>query len=272
MVEKDKGGKMQVVLLCGGTGTRLKEMTEYLPKPLIPIGGKPMITHIMKTYSHYGFSEFVLALGYKQEAFKQYFEHYDIINSDITIDIGILFGGRKNHSDHSDIDDWTVTMSDTGEHTLKGGRLNRIKKYIKGDTFFLSYGDSIGDINIRELLDFHNKHGKMVTVTGVQHPPRFGEIQRDNNKVVSFSEKQSESECLINAGYFVMNTKIFDYLYDDCDLEKGVLEQIATEGEMMVYHHKGYWGCMDTLSDMIKLQELWDSGKVPWAKESNNVQ
>lgn len=251
---------MKVALLCGGTGTRLKEMSEYVPKSLIKIGDKPMIVHIMKVYAHYGYYDFILALGYKQEAFKQYFAHYDIINSDVTIDIR-RFEGNKYHND---IDDWTITMSDTGENTLKGGRLNRVKKYIKGDAFFLSYGDSIGNININALLSFHKSHGKMVTITGVTHPPRFGEIHRDNDQVLSFSEKQSDSTHLINGGYFVFSKKIFNYLDDNCDLEIGVLERLADMGEMMIYHHKGYWGCCDTLKDLEELQQLWNSGKAPW--------
>ena len=252
---------MQIVLLAGGTGTRLKEMTEFMPKPLIPIGGKPMITHIMDVYSHYGYNEFILALGYKQEVFKQYFAHYELINYDIRVDIL-----QQKYLRYNKTNDWIVTMSNTGEHTLKGGRLNRVKKYIKGDTFFLSYGDSIGNINIKELLEFHNSHGKMVTVTGIKPPPRFGEIHREGEKVISFDEKNSNSDCLINAGFFVCNTGIFGYLDDDCDLEKGALEEIANDGEMMVYHHKGWWGCCDTLNDMIKLQSLWDSGDAPWLR------
>jgi glucose-1-phosphate cytidylyltransferase len=254
---------MKIVILCGGSGTRLREMTSFLPKPLIPIGGKPFIWHIMKLYSHYGFNEFVLALGYKQEMFKEYFIHYNQINEDITVDTGIC-SALPCYSLHRD--KWRVTLSDTGLNTMKGARLKRVEKYVDGDNFMCTYGDSVGDINIPELLAFHKSHGKMVTVTGVHSPPRFGEIHHENNKVISFSEKPQNGNFLINGGYFVFNRKIFDHLYDfeECDLEVGTLELIANKGEMMVYHHKQSWFCMDNLKDMDELNQLWNTGKAPW--------
>jgi len=258
---------MQTVVLCGGSGTRLKEMTEFLPKPMIQIGGRPIIWHIMKIYAHYGFTDFVLALGYKQEIFKEYFSHFDIINYDVHMLCG-LDGGVKECPVIVK-DKWNVVLSDTGLNTLKGARLKRVEKYIKGDTFMLAYGDSVGDIDINKLLRFHNDHGKMVTVTGVRPPPRFGEIYHNRGEVVSFSEKKDNKTISVNGGFYVFNRKIFDYLKEDeqCDLEYGVFEEIAATGEMMVYEHTGYWGCMDTLYDLGMLQKLWDSGEAPWKEK-----
>ncbi len=254
---------MQTVILCGGTGTRLREQTELIPKALIPIGGLPMIVHIMRIYAHYGFIEFVLALGYKQEVFKQYFAHYDIINNDITVDIGCYRG--KNHHSYAD-KNWRVTLANTGENTMKGGRLKRVEKYIKGDTFMCTYGDGVADIDLRRLLAFHQAHGKLATVTGVHPTPRFGEIHTKENGVVSKFSEKPDGDCLINGGFFVFNRGIFDYLHEDewCDLELGPLELIAERGELMVWHHKGFWKCMDTLKDMGELQQMWDKEEARW--------
>ncbi len=251
-----------VVILAGGTGTRLKEMTEFLPKPLIPVGGIPLVVHVMRWYAKFGYASFVLALGYRQDAFKQFFRHFDDINGDIVVHTGGIYKGA-NYPDVRDR--WDVTLSDTGLNTFKGGRLKRIEKYIEGDTFLCSYGDGIADIDLRALLAFHQNRGKLVTVTGVHPAPRFGEIHHESGNVISFSEKP-DGECLINGGFYVFNRGIFDYLTPDewCDLEKGPLELIAAKGEMAVYEHGGYWGCMDTLRDMGELQTLWDSGRAPW--------
>ena len=250
-----------VCILAGGTGTRLKEMTELCPKALIPIGGVPMITHILRWYARFGFNDFVLALGYRQADFKMFFSHYDIINHDITVNVGRYAGEPQNYT----TDKWRVTLSDTGLHTLKGGRLKQIKKYIGGDTFFCSYGDGLADIDLDKLLSFHKSHGKIVTMTAVHPPPRFGEICRDSfNLVTSFKEKPPDESRLISGGFFVFDRKIFDYLTEDGDLEVGPLEILAEKGEVMAYHHKGWFGCMDNLSEMNELQSLWDSGKAPW--------
>jgi len=252
---------MQTVILAGGTGTRLKEMTEFIPKALIQIGGRPMIYHILRHYAHHGFTNFVIALGYKQEAFKEYFSHFDEINNDVVIHTG----QRGMTCRDETLDNWKIILSDTGEKTMKGGRLKRIEKYIKGDTFFLVYGDAVSDINLRELLAFHNAHGKLVTITAVHIPSRFGEIQKDGSAVTSFTEKPDNAH-FINAGFYVCNRKIFDYLTADenCELEVGVLDMIANKGEMQVFEHTGFWKAVDTLKDMGELQTIWETGGAPW--------
>jgi glucose-1-phosphate cytidylyltransferase len=254
---------IQTIILCGGSGTRLKEMSEFIPKPLIPIGGIPMIVHIMRLYAYYNFKDFVLALGYKQDAFKQYFAHYDIINNDVTLNIGRYQGDNYRH--YTD-QGWKVTLSDTGEATFKGARLKRVEKYVQGDTFMCTYGDGIGDIDIPALLAFHQYHGKIATVTGVHPSPRFGEIHHDNGKVISFSEKPHDDNCLVNGGFMCFNRGIFDYLTVDpwCDLEVGPLELLAAKGELQVYHHRRFWKAMDTLKDMGELQTMWDGGHPKW--------
>jgi len=253
------------VILAGGSGTRLKEMTEMLPKALIQIGGKPMVYHIMKSYAAHGFNEFVLALGYRQEAFKEYFKNFNAINYDSFMRTGTY---RGMSYDETAMDKWDITLSDTGLNTLKGARLKRIEKYVQGDTFLMSYGDGLSDINFKDLLAFHKGHGKMVTITAVHPPPRFGEVhRRDDGLVESFTEKPQDTTRLINAGFYVFDRRIFNYLTTDewCDLELGPLEMIANQGQMMAYHHKGFWKPMDTLNDMIQLQKLWEKGDAPWA-------
>jgi glucose-1-phosphate cytidylyltransferase len=250
-----------VVILCGGSGTRLREETTFLPKPMIPIGGKPMLVHIINWYRKFGFSKFILALGYKQEIIKDYFAHYDIINNDVTVNIGRYAGSRCNNPSH---DTWTVTMVDTGEHTLKGGRLKRVEKYIDVDTFMCTYGDGIGNVDLNALLAAHNFYNtKIATVTAVPSPPRFGEIRRRGNLVASFDEKPS-SDNLINAGFFVFNRKIFDYYTDGCDLESDMLRQLSNEKQLLVYPHLDQWVCMDTAKDMGEIQHLWDTGQAKW--------
>jgi glucose-1-phosphate cytidylyltransferase len=248
-----------VVILCGGSGTRLKEMTEFLPKPLVPIGEYPMVVHIMRWYAKHGATNFILALGYRQDQFKYYFTHYDLINNDITVDIGRCIS-RLDYQDRG----WRVTLCDTGLNTLKGGRLKRIEKYITKDTFMCTYGDGIADIDINALLDFHFKHGRLATITGVHPQPRFGEIWKDENDlVVKFAEKE-DGGCLVNGGFMVFNRRIFDYLDTNCDLELGVFDILSMEGELAVYHHPGFWKAMDTMKDMDELQEIWAEGTAKW--------
>jgi len=256
---------MKVVILCGGIGTRLKEETEYKPKPMVKIGEKPILWHVMKMYAHYGIKDFVLSLGYKGEIIKEYFYNYEILSNDFTIELG----NKKHieiHSNNAE-KDWRVTLADTGDKTLKGARLKRVEKYINDDQFMLTYGDGIANVNIENLLEFHRNHGKLATVTGINPSSRFGELKIKGDKVEAFSEKPKNGAGLINGGFFVFNRGIFDYLLEDenCDLEIGPLEKIAAEGQLMVYKHKGFWACMDTIRDMEYLNKLWrDDGHPAW--------
>jgi len=255
---------MQVVILCGGLGTRLREETEFRPKPMVEIGGKPILWHIMKIYSHYGIKDFVLSLGYKGEMIKEYFYNYEILSNDFTIELG----NKRNieiHSNNAE-KDWRITLADTGDKSLKGARLKRVEKYINDDEFMMTYGDGIADIDINSLLAFHRSHGKLATVTGINPASRFGELKIKGSQVESFSEKPINSSGLINGGFFVFNKSIFSYLLegDNCDLEIGPLEKVAREGQLMVYKHTGSWVCMDTLRDMDYLNQLWNENKVFW--------
>ena len=255
---------MHLVILCGGVGTRLREETEYRPKPMVNIGDRPILWHIMKYYAQFGIKDFVLALGYKGEMIKNYFCHYELMNNDVTIELGQPERICIHHS--HDEAGWKITLANTGEKTLKGGRLKRVEKYISDDTFMMTYGDGIADVDIGALLEFHRSHGKMSTVTAINPTSRFGEMKIDGNRVISFREKPRGGESLINGGFFVFNRRIFDYLTDEdsCDLEIGPLERAAQEQELMVYKHRGFWSCMDTLRDMEYLNKIWNSGKAEW--------
>lgn len=254
---------MKVVILCGGIGTRLKEETEYKPKPMVKIGNKPMLWHIMKIYARYGIKDFILSLGYKGEMIKEYFLNYEILNSDFTIKLGKK---KTLKIDNAVKEDWNITLVDTGENTLKGARLKKIEKYISGNTFMVTYGDGVADMNIKKLLDFHQKHKKIATVTGVRPPSRFGELKVEGNMVKLFREKHQISTGLINGGFFVFNKSFFKYLSEDenCDLERGPLEELANKGELMVYQHSGSWECMDTARDVEYLNTLWNNKKAFW--------
>jgi glucose-1-phosphate cytidylyltransferase len=255
---------MKVVILCGGLGTRLREETEFRPKPMVNIGSRPILWHIMKYYSQFGYKDFVLALGYKGEMIKNYFCHYELMNNDVTIELGQPESTAIQHS-HSEAG-WKITLADTGEKTLKGARLKKVEKYIDDEIFMMSYGDGIANVDINALLAFHKSHGKMATVTGINPTSRFGELKIEGKSVVSFTEKPQNSKSLINGGYFIFNRSIFDHLSvdDSCDLEVGPLEQIAKDGQLMVYKHEGFWACMDTLRDMDFLNKLWDDGLAKW--------
>jgi glucose-1-phosphate cytidylyltransferase len=256
---------IKTVILCGGRGIRLQEKTEFLPKPMVKIGERPILWHIMKIYAHYGFNKFILCLGYKGEIIKNYFYNYDILNTDFTINCGCPTVPVETHNNHEE-HDWRVTLVDTGKNSLKGARIQRIKKYVTGDLFMLTYGDGMSNINIRELLSFHRKHGRIGTLAGVRPPSRFGELVVNGEQVLSFNEKPQSSKGLINGGFFVLNRKVFDYLSEDenCDFEVGALEQIAKDGELMVYKHKGEWACMDTYRDWAYLNRLWETNKPFW--------
>lgn len=222
--------KLKVVILAGGLGTRISEETGTIPKLMVEIGGKPIIWHIMKIYAHYGFKDFILCLGYKGEMIKEYFYNYEVLNNDFTIELGNT-GNIEIHSNHGE-KGWRVTLADIGETAMTGTRIKRAEKYIRGDEFMLTYGDGVANINIKELLEFHRRHGKIGTITGVRPPSRFGELLTNKNRVVEFSEKPLVSQGFINGGFFVFDREIFDFLEDrdDCDLEYGALEEIALRG------------------------------------------
>jgi len=256
---------MKVVILCGGRGMRLQEETEFRPKPLIPVGGRPILWHIMKTYAHYGFREFILCLGYRGEMIKDYFLNYEAMSSDFTIRLGHHYSIDYNNV-HKE-QDFLVTLAETGLETMTGGRLKRTEKYTDGDTFMVTYGDGVADIDIRALVEYHRQHGRLATVTAVHPPSRFGILAlNDNSKVLSFAEKPQMGEW-INAGFFVFNRKVFDYLEgDDCILEREPLERLAREGQLMAYKHDGFFYAMDTYRDYKFLNELWDKGQTRWKK------
>ncbi len=255
---------MKIVILCGGMGTRLREETEFRPKPMVKIGTKPILWHIMKHYAHHGFNKFVLCLGYKGEAVKEYFYHYMLHNNDVTIKLG------KNRQitlhENSEVEDWEITLVDTGDHTLKGARIHKVREYLNEDYFMVTYGDGLCNINIKQLVEFHKKHGKIATVTGVSPRSSYGQVKESKGKVIRFIEKPKIEEGMINGGFFVFRKDFFDYLNpnDDCDFEIGPLEQLTAKGELMVYHHKGDWACMDTYRDTVFLNRLWESGQAFW--------
>lgn len=238
--------KIDVVILCGGMGTRLREETEVKPKPMVEIGGKPILWHIMKYYSHYGFNRFILALGYKGEYIKDYFSSKAHLVSNESC--------------------WQVNCVDTGLKTLKGGRIKRLMPYIKSEHFHLTYGDGLGTIDLNTLVDFHIAHKKIGTVTAVHPPSRFGELLIERDYVKEFEEKPQLTSGHINGGFFVFNRQFLDYLTpkETCDLEFGALQKLAQRGELMAYKHNGYWQCMDNVRDMQYLNKLWESGSPPW--------
>lgn len=254
---------MKVVILCGGLGTRLREDTEIKPKPMVEIGGMPILWHIMKGYARHGFREFVLCLGYKGEIIKEYFYNYEILSNDFTVELGTKnIEVHLRHDEHG----WKVTLVDTGANAMTGARIKRAERYIDGDRFLLTYGDAVTDLNINDLVGFHKNHGKIGTVTGVCPPSRYGELTLDDDRVVSFREKPEVQAGSINGGYFVFERRFFDYLKDadDCVLERTALEKLAAEGQLKVHQHKGFWQCMDTYRDCRYLNQLWDEKKSPW--------
>ena len=255
---------IKVVILCGGRGMRLYEETEYRPKPLIEIGRKPMLWHIMKIYSHYGYKDFVLCSGYKGEMIKDYFLNFEVLNSDFTVELG-KEKKIKLHNPPPD-ENWRVTVADTGLNVMTGARIKRIEKYIEDDLFMLTYGDGVADININKLVKFHLAQGRIGTVTGVHSLSRFGELSVDGELVKEFTEKPHIKEGYINGGFFVFNKGIFKYVADedDCTFEGEPLQNLAKDGELAVFPHEGYWQCMDTYRDLQALNKQWESGKVPW--------
>ena len=253
---------MKVIILSGGFGTRIAEYTSIIPKPMIRIGGKPIIEHIMEIYAKYGHKDFYLALGYKSEVIKEYFYNYAFLNSDFQINLkdGKVSPFEKNEKD------WSINLIDTGINTMTGGRLKRLKKFIGDETFLLTYGDAVTDLNINKVLEFHKKHGRMVTVTGVRPPARFGELTiNELNEVLEFKEKPNTQAGWINGGFFVMEPEFLDYIDGDSSiLEKDPLETIAKESELLAFLHDGFWHCIDTKRDKDNLDEILDSGNKTW--------
>lgn len=254
---------MKVVILAGGFGTRISEESYLKPKPMLEIGGKPILWHIMKEYSNYGFNEFIICCGYKQHIIKEWFADYYLYNSDVTFD----FSNNNEMTVHNNVaEPWKVTLVDTGLNTMTGGRVKRIQKYVGDETFMLTYGDGVCDVNINDLVEFHKKHGKIATMTSVSVGQRFGVLDIDDNDTIrSFREKNDSDGSRINAGYMVLEPKIFDFIDGDSTVfEKEPLETCAKLGELKAYKHNGYWQCMDTKREMEKLEELWQTGKAPW--------
>lgn len=254
---------MKVVVLCGGLGTRLREETEFRPKPMVEVGGRPILWHIMKTYAHYGFRDFVLCLGYRGNTIKEYFLNYEAMNNDFTMCLGHKSQIRY-HEQHSE-QGYSVTLADTGLESMTGGRIQKIAKYISEDTFLLSYGDGLSDVDIRRLVEFHKSHGRIATVTAVPPISRFGMLELGGwGDVVKFSEKP-KGDGWISAGFFVLNRRVFDYLDgEDCIFEREPMERLATEGQLMAYRHDGFFYAMDTYREYLYLNELWNRQSAPW--------
>lgn len=253
---------MKVVLLAGGLGTRLSEETALRPKPMVDIGDKPILWHIMKLYSHYGFNDFVICLGYKGYIIKEYFANYFLHQSDVTIDLST----NSIQTHQSAAEPWKITLVDTGKESMTGGRIKRIQKYIGNEPFLLTYGDGVGNVNIHALVEHHQKHQKMVTVTAVQPSGRFGALNlNDNDNVDSFLEKPKGDGAWINGGFFVCQPEVFNYIHNDLTIwEKEPMEKIAAEQQMNAFKHNGYWKPMDTLRDKQELEKEWHTGNAPW--------
>lgn len=257
---------MKTVILCGGRGSRLSEETDVKPKPMVEVGGRPILWHIMKYYHSYGFREFFLALGYKGEVIKDYFLNYHYYNSNLVVDLKKGSVNRKG----SEAEDWRIHLTNTGLKTLTGGRLRKLKESLKNEeSFMLTYGDGVGNIDIERLVNFHRTHNKIATVTAVRPIARFGNmsIREDSEQVFDFKEKRQAGDGWINGGFFVFRPGIFDYLSKDEDILEGQpLERLAKEGELVAYRHTGFWKPMDTLRDRNELEEIWHSGDIPWRR------
>jgi len=254
---------MKVVILAGGLGTRLSEETDLKPKPMVEIGGKPILWHIMKVYSHYGFNDFIVCLGYKGYVIKEYFANYFLHQTDVTIDL--KYDKREIHECKAE--PWKITLIDTGLNTMTGGRIKKIRKFVGEETFMLTYGDGVSDVNISDLLAFHRKHKKLATLTSIQPSGKFGALGLDDNdNVLHFQEKPKGDSAWINGGFFVLEPAVFDYIPDGDEAvwERQPLETLANESQLVAYKHKKFWKCMDTLRDRIELEQLWNTGTPPW--------
>ena len=255
---------MKAIILAGGLGSRLAEETYLRPKPMIEIGGKPILWHIMKMYSYYGINDFIICCGYKGYVIKEYFANYFLHMSDVTFDMSN--NQMKVHK--KDAEDWKVTLIDTGEETQTGGRLKRLTDYLKNEkNFCFTYGDGVSDIDISNSINFHIEHKKLVTITAVQTPSRYGSLVCDDNKVTKFIEKPEESDNFINGGFFILSNKVLDLIKDDnTSWEEGPLNYLAQKNEVMAFKHRGFWQCMDTVRDKNKLEQLWARNSAPWKK------
>ncbi len=253
---------MKVGILAGGHGTRLAEETEIKPKPMVEIGGRPILWHIMMHYSCFGHRDFVVALGYKGEVIKRYMVDYCSLNSNLTIN---LKAGRVDLHDTEGIQDWTINLIDTGLNTMTGGRIKRLQPYMGDQTFMLTWGDGVATVDLDRLLAFHRAHGRLITMTAVRPPARYGHMEFDGDRIREFTEKPQTAEGWINGAFFVVEPQVFDYIDgDDTQFEKEPLERLAADGELMAYKHEGFWQCMDTRRDKFVLEKLWDSGEAPW--------
>lgn len=252
---------MKVAILAGGVGSRLAEETEIRPKPMVEIGGKPILWHIMMLYSYYGFKDFVIALGYKGEMIKKYMIDYASLNGNLRVNLRT----GKVEMQTGVRPDWNVELVDTGIATMTGGRIKRLKPYLGNETFMLTWGDGISDVNLRDLLSFHRSHGKLATLTAVRPPARFGHLTFDGDRVASFEEKPQTAEGWINGAFFVLEPGVFDYIEgDNTQWEREPMERLAADGQLMAYKHTSFWQCMDTLRDKRLLEELWERGNAPW--------
>lgn len=257
----EKPGRLKAVVLAGGLGTRLAEETDLRPKPMVEIGGRPILWHILKIYSHYGIGDFVLALGYKGEIIKRFFLDFAHLSGSMTIDV------RNASIDRIDEhpEDWTVSLIDTGMSTMTGGRLRRVRDFLNEGTFCMTYGDGVADVDIKSLLDFHRSHGRLATLTAVRPPARYGAMHLDEARVTEFMEKPQIGEGYINGGFFALEPGVLDYIDgDETHWEREPLERLARDGELMAYRHDGFWLGMDTIRDKQYLQRLWDEGQAPW--------
>lgn len=253
---------MKVVILAGGLGTRLREETEYRPKPMVQVGGRPLLWHIMKIYSHFGYREFVICLGYKGEMIRDYFLNYETRNRDFTVCLGS--GKVEVHGNHAE-EGWQVTMAETGVDTMTGGRIKRVQDYIGGSTFLATYGDGVADVDIRSLVSFHRQRGKLATVSAVRPSSRYGELAIEDGRVTVFKEKPQINEGWINGGFFVLEPEIFDSIDGDGDsLETGLMTRLVERDQLAVYEHEGFWQCMDTYRENLLLEELWQGNRAPW--------
>ncbi|MGK7910795.1 MAG: glucose-1-phosphate cytidylyltransferase [Synechococcus sp.] len=260
---------MKVAILAGGFGTRLSEETHSKPKPMVEIGGKPILWHIMKGYSSSGFDEFIIALGYKGEIIKKYMMDYCVLNGNFTVN---LLDGKVQKHPGGSRQEWTVDLIDTGLSTNTGGRIKRLAPYLGEETFMLTWGDGVSNIDVRKLLEFHRSHGKLATLTAVHPTARFGHLELDGDQIVEFSEKPQTKEGWINGAFFVLEPKVFDYIDGDkTQWEKEPLESLARDGQLMAYKYNGFWQCMDTLRDKRRLETLWSEGKAPWKTWDDEV-